>query len=199
VGAFTYAKMGDISNCDIFFFRRRWSSRFFSKGANRMTAVHGIIVADDYILLRNELKKILENNGNFRVTGEAANGSEILHMLQQGIVPDALVLDLMMPTMGGIEVLTKIRQMGYKFPVLVLTMHKEPDLLCQAFLTGATGYMLKDGIADELVKALCTVLERKMYLSPTMKKELAKTCRILPRAGQPLPAKFKHCKESEFR
>jgi DNA-binding NarL/FixJ family response regulator len=160
--------------------------------------MHRLIVADNYVVLRKDLKVVLEESGNFQVTGEAGNGAEVLHLLGQGIVPDALILDLMMPKMTGMEALTAIRLMGYTFPVLVLTMHKEPDLLCQAFLTGATGYLLKDGIGKELVQALFTVLDRKVYLSPAMRSELPKACRILSCADKPLPLKFEHCRESQF-
>jgi DNA-binding NarL/FixJ family response regulator len=163
-----------------------------------MMEVHRIIVADDNIVLRNELKAILEGNMHFQVTGQAGSGTEILHLLEQGILPDVLILDLMMPEMTGMEALAEIRRIGHSFPVLVLTMHKEPELLCQAFLTGATGYMLKDGIAKELENALYTVLERRVYLPPTMKDELPKTCRLSSCTEQPLTSKFKHCNQSKF-
>jgi DNA-binding NarL/FixJ family response regulator len=163
-----------------------------------MTEVHHIILADNYTILRNELKSILENSGDFQVAGEAGHGLEVLHLLARGIVPDVLVLDLMMPKMSGIDVLTEIRRMDYDFPVLVLTMHKEPEFLCRSFLAGANGYMLKDEIAKEWITALHAVLDQNIYLSPAMKKDLPKTCRILSRAGQPLPSNFEHCKKSPF-
>jgi DNA-binding NarL/FixJ family response regulator len=196
MGAFTYAKMGDISNCDYLRISMKIDFGQYLYGTNRMTAIQRIIVADNYIVLRNELKAILEKNGQFRIVGEAGNGTEILHLLDRGIVPDALILDLMMPKMAGIEALAEIRRRGYMFPVLVLTMHKEPELLCQAFLTGATGYVLKDGIGKELVNALSAVLTRRVYLSLTMRSELPKTCRLAPCADQPLPLKFEHCRQS---
>jgi two-component system invasion response regulator UvrY len=104
----------------------------------------------------------------------------------------------MMPRMAGLDTLTEIRRIGYSFPVLVLTMHKEPELLCRTFFAGATGYMLKDGIAQELVNALNTVLERKVYLSPSIKRELPVTCRLSPHTGQQLPSNFGHCSQSKF-
>jgi DNA-binding NarL/FixJ family response regulator len=163
-----------------------------------MAELHHVILADNYTVLRNELKSILENSGDFQVAGEAGHGLDVLHLLARGIVPDVLVLDLMMPKMSGIDVLAEVRRMGYVFPVLVLTMHKEPDLLCHSFLAGANGYMLKDGIAKELITALHTVLDQKIYLSPAIKRDLPETCRVLSRAGQPLPLNFEHCRKSPF-
>ncbi len=159
-----------------------------------MPGFYRVILADNYSVLRKELKGILERSGNFQVVGEAANGFDILNLLAHGIVPDALVLDLMMPKMTGIEALKEIRQRGYTFKILVLTMHKEPDLLCSSFLAGADGYMLKDGITAELVEALDTVLDGKVYLSPLIKCELPETCRISPWAGHVPPSGIEHCK-----
>jgi DNA-binding NarL/FixJ family response regulator len=158
-----------------------------------MSETHQIILADNYAVLRKELKSILENSGSFHVAGEAGNGLDLFDLLTHGIVPDALVLDLMMPKMSGLEALAEIRRRGYGFKVLVLTMHKESELLCHSFLAGADGYMLKDGIARELLAALHTVLDGNIYLSPAMRGELSETCRIGKQAGQPLPADFKHC------
>jgi DNA-binding NarL/FixJ family response regulator len=162
-----------------------------------MTKAHTIILADNYTVLRNELKLILEKSGDFEIAGEAGNGIEVLALLAQGIVPDVLILDLMMPKMSGIEALTEIRRMGHSFPVLVLTMHKEPELLCHSFISGADGYVLKDGITLELVAAIYTVLSGKIYLSPAMKRELPEKCRMSPLAGQALPSNFEHCRKSQ--
>ena len=159
-----------------------------------MTGINRVILADDHTVLREELRSILENNGEFQIAGEAGNGVEVLSLLNQGIVPDALVLDLMMPKMSGIEALVELRRMGFSFPVLVLTMQKAPEFLCHAFQAGADGYMLKDAIAKELIAALHTVLAGGVYLSPSIKGELPETCRLAPCAGEPMPGNFVHCR-----
>ena len=158
-----------------------------------MPETYQIILADNYAALRSELKSILVNSGEFLIAGEARDGFDILNLLNRGVVPDALVLDLMMPGMSGIEALEEIRRRRFDFKVLVLTLHKEPDLLCRSFQAGADGYMLKDGIAKELVAALRAVLGHKVYLSPFMKKELPEACRIKSFAGHKAAPDIVHC------
>jgi DNA-binding NarL/FixJ family response regulator len=73
-------------------------------------------------------------------------------------------------------------------------MHKEADLLCQAFLAGANGYMLKDGLVIEISPALNALIEDKIYLSPSMAKELPDICQVKTLAEQSLPASLAmHC------
>jgi DNA-binding NarL/FixJ family response regulator len=157
-------------------------------GSNR------IILVDNYSVLRNELRAILERSRVFDVVGEAENGFDLLNLLHGGVTPDAVLLDLMMPKMPGIEALGELRRLGYRFKVLVLTMHREPELLCRSFNAGANGYMLKDGIAEELIHGLHTVLDGKIHLSPSMKTELPDTCNVKAFAGQEPSPEFVHCK-----
>jgi DNA-binding NarL/FixJ family response regulator len=161
-----------------------------------MLRPHQIILADNYAFLRRELRAILSNNREFRVAGEASSGLDILNLLSDGIVPDVLLLDLMMPGMSGIEALGEIRRREFDFKVLVLTLHKEQDFLCRSFQAGADGYMLKDGIVKELVPAIHSVLEDKIYLSPFMKRELPNECCVRSFAGNRAALKLKHCGKS---
>ena len=157
-------------------------------GSNR------IILVDNHSVLRSELKAILEHSGVFDVVGEAGNGLDLLNLLHGRGTPNAVILDLMMPKMSGIEALGELRRLGFRFKVLVLTMHREPELLCRSFNAGANGYMLKDGIAKELIHGLHTVLDGRIYLSPSMKMELPDTCNIKACAGQKSSSEFVHCK-----
>jgi DNA-binding NarL/FixJ family response regulator len=136
-----------------------------------------VILADDHTILRKGLRSILETTEDFQVIGEAGDGHELLNLLHEGVVPDAL-----------------IRQMNFVFKTLVLTMHKEPDILCRAFSVGADGYMLKDGMARELLIALHILLEGKIYLSPFMKGELPDICQVKAFAGrEPSSSQIMHC------
>jgi DNA-binding NarL/FixJ family response regulator len=141
--------------------------------ASLMPQDYSILLADDHVSLRKGLISILEQSHEFKVAGEAGNGNELLDLLNGGVVPDVLILDISMPELSGIEVLRRIRQMHFVFKVLILTMHKEPDFLKQALSAGANGYMLKDELANELLPALHTLLEDKTYFSPSISKELA--------------------------
>jgi DNA-binding NarL/FixJ family response regulator len=130
--------------------------------------MHRVILADDHAFLRKGLISVLEQSREFQVAGEAGDGMELLNMLSRGVAADVLILDISMPILSGIEVLHRIKQMHYALKILVLTMHKEPDILNEAFSAGANGYMLKDNLAKELFPALHALLENKTYLSPLM-------------------------------
>jgi DNA-binding NarL/FixJ family response regulator len=155
-----------------------------------------ILLADDQAFLRKGLVSVLEQDREFFVAGEAGDGLEVLDLLNQGIVPDVLILDLSMPKMSGIEVLRRIREMALTFKILVLTMHKEPEILCQTCSSGADGYMLKDAMGKELLPAIHALLKDRIYLSPLMAKELPDTCWMKTAAQQCLPSSTaKHCEK----
>jgi DNA-binding NarL/FixJ family response regulator len=158
-----------------------------------MPRLCNLIIADDHHIIRQSLRAILEKDGEFSFLGEACNGFEVLDILKRGLVPDILILDLSMPEMSGLETLQRIRQMDYSFEILVLTMHREQDMLCRAFAVGADGYMLKDGLAKELTAALHTLSQKKIYLSPFIATELPDTCRVKASAGQNHSSALIHC------
>jgi DNA-binding NarL/FixJ family response regulator len=167
-------------------------SQFIGK-LNYMTEPYRLILADDHSVLRQELRFILEQTGKYNITGEAGDGQELLDLLKSGVAADALIMDLTMPKMSGMEALDHIRQLGRRFKVLVLTMHKEPDLICRSFLMGADGYLLKDAIAAELWTALQSMAEDKIYVSPPASITLPDTCRIKAIVGQRAPSILTHC------
>jgi DNA-binding NarL/FixJ family response regulator len=155
---------------------------------------HQIIITDDNPFLRQGLHSILEHDPEFQVIGEAGDGLELLNLLRQGVVPDMLIIDISMPIMTGIEALRQLRQMGFVFKVLIMTMHKEIDFLCKSFAAGANGYVLKDNMSLEISPALHTLIENRIYLSPLMTKELPDTCRMKTHVDQRIPASLAiHC------
>ena len=159
-----------------------------------MARKYRVVLVDNYDGLRIALKAVLLDSGSFEVIGEACDGADLLDLLQKGAEPDAIVLDLVMPVMTGLEALDAIRQLHCSAKVLVLTMHKEQELLCRSFKSGANGYMVKDDIAKELIPALHAVLEGKIYLSASIMNELIDICQIKSFAGRVLPPEFIHCK-----
>jgi DNA-binding NarL/FixJ family response regulator len=165
---------------------------------NGMSESQKIILADDHDVLRKGMRSVLEQSDAFRVVGEAANGVELLNLLQQGIVPDTLILDLTMPGMSGLQVMAEIRKMHVSFRILVLTMHREPGIVCRAFSAGASGYLVKESIAAELWMALQDLHESKIYLSPSMQKELPDLCQIRAFARRAVPAGVLHCGKYGF-
>lgn len=125
-----------------------------------------VILADDHSVLRKGLKLLLNNEPDFIVVGEAANGEEVLGLLEK-IAADVLVLDLSMPTMGGLECIKEIRSNGVNISILVLSMHEDEQYIIEAIRAGALGYMEKHAVDTELFTALKAVAKGQRYLSPS--------------------------------
>jgi two-component system, NarL family, response regulator NreC len=131
-----------------------------------------IYLADDHILVREGIKMILSRRPDFVVAGEAGDGLELLSMLKHPPAPDAVLMDLSMPKLRGLEAIREIKNINSEIKILVLTMHREEEYLCQAFLAGAEGYILKEDVAKELFDALDAVLAGKPFVSRLLEKEM---------------------------
>jgi DNA-binding NarL/FixJ family response regulator len=130
-----------------------------------------IILADDHALFREGLKLVLSRKPEYIVAGEANDGLELLTMLKHDI-PDLVILDISMPRLRGIEAIREIKSINQRMKILVLTMHKDERLLCEAFIAGADGYLLKENVTKELFGALDAVLRGEGHVSSLMSKEL---------------------------
>ncbi len=137
-----------------------------------MPAIHKVILAEDNVLVRECVKAMLSDCPEFSVIGETGDGLELLELLEDGPAPDVIILDLGMPGLGGLEAIREIRRINQDVRILVLTMYKEEDLLCQAFIEGADGYLLKDDWATELFTALDAILKAEAYVSPSLAGEV---------------------------
>jgi DNA-binding NarL/FixJ family response regulator len=131
-----------------------------------------IVIADDHVLVREGLKAIVGRRTGFEIAGEAGDGLQLLTLLKRIPAPDAVILDISMPKLRGIEAIREIRVIHPDTRVLVLTMHRDEDFLCQAFLAGADGYLLKDDVTEELFDALEAVIKGEVYISSLLGVEL---------------------------
>ncbi len=131
-----------------------------------------ILLADDHAMFREGLKLVLGQRPEFAVAGEASDGLELLALLKHGPAPDLVILDISMPRLRGIEAIREIKSIDDKIKILVLTMHKDERLLCEAFIAGADGYLLKENVTTELFKALDAVLQGAGHVSSLMDREL---------------------------
>jgi DNA-binding NarL/FixJ family response regulator len=135
-------------------------------------ADYRIFIADDHALFREGLKLVLGKRPDFIVAGEASDGFELLAMLKKPPQPDLVILDISMPRLRGIEAIREIKDINDKVKIVVLTMHKDEHLLCEAFIAGADGYLLKENVATELFGALDAVLRGEGHISSLMSQEL---------------------------
>lgn len=127
-----------------------------------------IIIADDYMMIREGLKQLLELDGTMKVIAEANDGEECLNLLNKKIHPDILLLDINMPKKNGIEVLEYIKQNKIPVKVLILTVHNEVKYLLKAVDIGIDGYLLKDSSYDELKEAIDVVISGNTYIQPSL-------------------------------
>jgi DNA-binding NarL/FixJ family response regulator len=126
-----------------------------------------IILADDHIILLDAIKNLLEPE--FEVVGTFHDG----HALLDGAVelnPDVIVLDIGMPKMNGLSAGQRLKQLLPKVKLVYLTMNLDPDLAAEAFRLGASGYVVKNSAATELVYGIREVLRGRSYITPLMTK-----------------------------
>jgi DNA-binding NarL/FixJ family response regulator len=135
-------------------------------------ASYRLVLADDHALFREGLKLVLGQKPEFAVAGEANDGLELLAMLRHKPLPDLVILDVSMPKLRGIEAIREIKSISEKIRILVLTMHKDERLLCESFIAGADGYLLKENVTTELFKAIDAVLRGDGHISSLMDREL---------------------------
>ncbi|MEN4919036.1 response regulator transcription factor [Achromobacter spanius] len=131
-----------------------------------------VMLADDHTLLREGLRRLLEQAGDISVQGEAGNGSEALKLLGERNW-DLLVLDMSMPGRDGVDLIRQIKGAYPAVPILVLTMHGEQQYAVQAIKAGAAGYLTKDSAAEELVQAVRKVAAGGRYLSQSLAESIA--------------------------
>jgi DNA-binding NarL/FixJ family response regulator len=124
-----------------------------------------VILVEDQTLVRKGLRSLLAPTEQIEIVAEAADGLEALRHVQKW-EPELLLLDLSMPRMNGIAVITDIKRRFPKTKILALTIHKSEEHVLAAFSTGADGYCLKDASQEELMTAIQTVLSGRRYISP---------------------------------
>ncbi|MFW5708841.1 MAG: response regulator [Chloroflexota bacterium] len=124
-----------------------------------------VFLADDHAVLRAGLRVLLNMESDITVVGEAGDGEETLHAIE-GLQPDIVVLDLMMPKVKGLDIIVDIIQMYPKTRVLVLTMHSDTQYIRHVMKVGGSGYVLKSSADTELIKAIRVIASGNSYLTP---------------------------------
>ncbi|MDB5288634.1 MAG: hypothetical protein JWR05_3583 [Mucilaginibacter sp.] len=113
-----------------------------------------IILAEDHNVVRNGIRSLLDKEKDIQVIAEATNGKMVLQILKDGRIPDIILADINMPEMNGMEMVAQISQTYPKIKVIMLSMLDHEKYIMQAFKAGATGYILKNVNAVELVYAI---------------------------------------------
>lgn len=131
-----------------------------------------VLLADDHSIVREGLRRVLEDSGEIEVIGEAADGETALDEVMKKN-PDVAVIDISMPGMDGLEVVTRLTSYCSKVPVLILTMHDEEQYVIRAIEAGAMGYVTKQSAPEQLVAAVKKIHGGGRYLTETASEALA--------------------------
>lgn len=134
--------------------------------------IYNIAVADDHILFRKGIIRILQEINYVKVVCEAGDGLGLIEQLKK-VKVDMAIIDISMPNLRGIEATREIKKVYERMKVLILTMHKKMEYLQEALSMGADGYLLKEDTDEELRTAIEEVRCGKIYVSRAMLKEMS--------------------------
>lgn len=126
-----------------------------------------IILADDHAILRHALSKSFQQHKDFEVVAQARDGRSTVDLARE-FLPDAVVMDIAMPDLNGMEATRQIVHECPNVKVLALSMHSSNKYVREMFRAGAKGYVLKDCHFEELLQAIRTVVDGKIYVSPSI-------------------------------
>ena len=124
-----------------------------------------IVIADDQGMVRQGLKALIEKQNEMEVVGEAQDGWEVVKLAGE-LMPDAIIMDISMPNLNGVEATRQILKENPDIKIIALSMYPHKKYVTEMLKAGASGYVLKSYLFDELVKALHAAAAGEHYLSP---------------------------------
>ena len=133
-----------------------------------------ILLADDHQLVRKGFLALLEELSFVEVTGEAANGQEVISLLRRGVRADVLLLDYEMPVLNGLDTLEQVKRDFFGVKVILLTMLNQRDLVQSAMEKGVNGFLFKNASLDELSDAIRRVARGETYFASDVALTLLK-------------------------
>lgn len=126
-----------------------------------------IVLVDDHALVRQGFRRILEDDPDLQVAGEAGNGLDAIALVKK-TDPDVVVMDMAMPEMNGLHATMELVKQRPGTKVLILSMYSDEQYVRNALDAGAKGYILKNAIENDLVRAVKAVAAGEQYLSPEL-------------------------------
>ncbi len=130
-----------------------------------------LLMADDHAIVRGGLKQIFALTGEVVVADEAVNGAQVLERIRSDDF-DLLLLDMNMEGISGPDLISRVREHRPDLPILVLSMHNEPQVAARALKAGANGYVSKDCEPDTLLDAIRKVAKNGQYIAPDLAQKM---------------------------
>jgi len=130
-----------------------------------------ILIADDHTIVRQGLARMLNDQADLRVVGEAVNGRIAVHKALE-LKPDIVIMDIAMPQMSGIEAAKRIRKDLPKTKIVILSMYSHEHYIHELLEAGISGYLLKDSSGSDIIRAIHAAMNDETFLSPSISKVL---------------------------
>ena len=154
-----------------------------------------ILLADDHTIVRQGLARLLEDQPDLKVVGEATNGRMAMEKAIE-LKPDIVILDITMPLMNGIEAAKRIRKDLPQTKILILSMYSHEHYIHELLETGISGYLLKDSSGRDIIKAIQAAMRNETFLSPTISKKVVDTY-LSPRKSSSREERYKQLSNRE--
>ncbi|MBN1849785.1 MAG: response regulator transcription factor [Deltaproteobacteria bacterium] len=132
-----------------------------------------VLIADDHTIVRKGLCSLLSSENDIVIIGEAMDGREVIRKVGE-LSPDVIVLDINMPLLNGIEVTRNIKKIYPSIGIIILTMYSDEEYVHEALLAGASGFLIKNTIPQDLCSAIRAVSRGESFLSPSISRTVIK-------------------------
>ena len=154
-----------------------------------------ILLADDHTIVRQGLARLLEDQPDLRVVGEATDGRMALEKAT-ALKPDIVIMDIAMPLMNGIEAAKRIRKQLPETKILILSMYSHEHYIHQLLETGISGYLLKDSSGRDIINAIKAAMKGETFLSPSISKKVVESY-LSPRKSSSMEERYKQLSNRE--
>lgn len=127
-----------------------------------------VLLVDDHSLVRKGFRRMLEDEAEFEVVGESPNGLDAISKAQE-LSPDVIVMDMAMPELDGVQACQEIHRRQPEIKIMILSMFADDSYVRNAFAAGASGYMLKDAMENDLPRSIRLIADGGTFLSPGLR------------------------------